>query len=148
MQASARLRARVCSFGERMSTTIAVEILKHWGVASNLVESKDFLVSETNPQVHTHNKSYHAFSLRGAIAYPAFMICHWCEKALTNWPGKLTLITSMSQRRQQTRTSSSTLTSSHAATLQLQMVCLCACMHACVCVCTCIHSYMHNVHAF
>ncbi len=51
LQASARLRARVCSFGERMSTTIAVEILKHWGVASNLVESKDFLVSEMAPQV-------------------------------------------------------------------------------------------------
>jgi aspartokinase len=34
---SPRLRARVCSFGERLSTVLAVQIMKHHGLACSLL---------------------------------------------------------------------------------------------------------------
>lgn len=59
-EVSSRLRARVCAFGERMSTCFAVQILKHWGVPSHLLESKDFLVSESQPTAPDEDKFLNA----------------------------------------------------------------------------------------
>jgi hypothetical protein len=49
-EVSPRLRARVCAFGERMSTSLAVEILKVAGVKASLLQSKDFLVTDAAHQ--------------------------------------------------------------------------------------------------
>lgn len=49
-EVSPRLKARVCAFGERMSTSLAVEILKMAGVKASLLQSKDFLVTDAAHQ--------------------------------------------------------------------------------------------------
>lgn len=40
-EVSPRLKARVCAYGEKMSTSLAVEILRKAGLAASLLDSKE-----------------------------------------------------------------------------------------------------------
>jgi hypothetical protein len=48
-EVSPRLRARVCAFGEQMSTLMAVQILKKMGIRSTLVGSQSLHQDPANP---------------------------------------------------------------------------------------------------
>ena len=47
-EVSPKLQARICSYGEQMSTRLAIQILKHNNIKASLVQSGDLLVTDTH----------------------------------------------------------------------------------------------------
>eukprot|EP00960_Hanusia_phi_P068980 766978-Hanusia_phi.AAC.2 len=46
-EVSPKLQARICSYGEQMSTRLAVQILKHNNIKASLIQSGDLLLTDT-----------------------------------------------------------------------------------------------------